>query len=80
VRRWLGKASEYSCTDCGQGAREWSYRGGSHREQTGEHNGYTITWSPLIDDYDPVCSRCHRVRDGGTFKLGNIPANKKLRE
>ena len=71
VHHIRGKASAHACTECGQPADEWSYRGGSEHELTGSREVwrqgvlYTkqSTWSPYIWDYDPMCTDCHRERD-----------------
>lgn len=44
-----GKASEFSCVDCGRQAREWSNIDHSYRR--------------ILDDYDPRCVKCHKIYD-----------------
>ncbi len=64
TQRVRGKATECSCTDCGQQASEWSYRGGSTREVVGPNSqGVVMAYSPDPDDYEPRCIPCHRVFD-----------------
>jgi hypothetical protein len=45
-----GKASEYTCVDCPEQAREWSFQG-----STG--------FSPDLDLYEPRCRPCHVAHD-----------------
>jgi hypothetical protein len=61
LARERGPASAFPCVDCGKQAQEWSYRGGFLDELTCPKRG--CTYSPLIEDYDPRCIRCHRLRD-----------------
>lgn len=64
VMRARGKASEFSCVDCGRRAHEWSYDGGSAAEIRGDDGaGHTLCWSPDESDYSPRCRPCHRRRD-----------------
>jgi len=44
-----GRASEYSCEDCGDNAIDWSIRKGT--------NGFDVY------DYDPRCRACHAKYD-----------------
>jgi hypothetical protein len=62
MRRVMGSASspEYSCTDCGGPAREWSYIGSAPDERTNERG---CAYSPDPTFYVPRCARCHRLHD-----------------
>lgn len=67
VKRYRGTASEHTCP-CGAPAQEWSYRGDSPHEQSGEvvlSNGKRkhLAWSPYVYDYDALCIPCHIARD-----------------
>lgn len=53
VRKELGRAADYPCADCGQSAREWTYR----------HGGGGMPYSTNLDDYEPRCMSCHRKLD-----------------
>ena len=50
IRRNLGKASEYTCTDCGGSALDWSQTHGTSGESD--------------DDFEPRCRSCHVIYDG----------------
>jgi hypothetical protein len=74
VHRTRGVASTHTCVACGAGADEWAYRGDSPHEIRGEHTkrgrqgqAHTVqtAWSPLVWDYDPMCTACHLVKDRG---------------
>lgn len=79
VRHWRGRATEHRCADCGAGAEDWSYRGGSRWEQAGDRTydvrGVRTTtprvWSRHVMDYEPLCRACHHARDGYGFEFGN---------
>lgn len=60
-----GRASAQSCVDCGEPAREWSYRGGSDDERVEDGCSYSLN----VDDYDPRCARCHKRYDDVVSKL-----------
>lgn len=63
VRR--GSATKHRCVDCGGRAREWSYSGRAANEQHERTaSGALIAYSTDITDYDPRCTRCHRIHDG----------------
>ena len=71
VKRWRGKATEYTCT-CGNQAEEWAYLTGSPFEITGPYTVFyadgrkyvtTVSWSPAIWDYTPLCKTCHVAMD-----------------
>ena len=63
VKALRGPASGHSCCDCGRPAGEWSYIGGSDREQVSRQNGHP--YSPAPDDYVARCVPCHRKYDYG---------------
>ena len=82
VAQWRGKASTHTCR-CGQPATEWAYRKGDTWEQTGEWHGYTVSYSLNIWAYDPLCYRCHKVRDHGeqpTYPHRRSPTHRMNRE
>ncbi len=45
-----GRADSYLCVDCGEEARQWSYKG-------------RVGFSPDVNDYEPRCVPCHRAYD-----------------
>lgn len=49
-----GKATDYPCVDCGQSAREWSYKNGGSRDRS---------FSADLGDYEPRCRSCHARLD-----------------
>jgi len=63
VKKLRGKASEYSCVDCGGPAEDWSYQGGSPREQLEQQRGCLLAFSSDPFDYDPRCKLCHKTYD-----------------
>lgn len=69
LKRLRGPASRWQCLECGAPAEQWAYRpGGPYERVTVEQNGkhqQRRTWSPRLDDYDPLCKQCHRARDHG---------------
>jgi hypothetical protein len=70
--RVRGKAKDHSCA-CGRQAAGWAMRkDGGHvgtvTYATIQHSrGYEleVPLSDSIEDYDPLCHRCHYERDGG---------------
>jgi hypothetical protein len=67
VERAKGSAKRNACEFCGGNAHHWSYKGNSPREIRGQHSPQKpveITWSPDPDDYQALCTSCHRVFDG----------------
>jgi len=59
-----GRASSYSCVDCGHPAMEWSYDHTDPREQTGAGlgaNGLAFSLDPV--HYSPRCLLCHKRFD-----------------
>ncbi|WP_141898688.1 hypothetical protein [Paramicrobacterium agarici] len=71
--RTRGKASSYSCVDCGRAAREWSYNGKDERALFEDFNGTAVAYSLDLNNYDPRCTSCHRKYDGA----GKRPRNSK---
>ena len=63
IRRRRGKASRFTCVDCGGPAEEWSYDHNDPEERTGMHGGHEVTFSRNPDCYSPRCVRCHRIYD-----------------
>lgn len=75
VRRVRGAASAWQCMDCDARAEQWAYRpDGPHARVTLEPSGGGKTqrrqWSPRPEDYDPLCRRCHGIRDRGEYGTG----------
>lgn len=58
VRVARGDASGYACIDCGGHARQWALTG---RRRHADAKGRP--YSTDIDDYSPMCIRCHRWHD-----------------
>lgn len=63
VRALWGKASQYPCIECGQGAAEWAYDGTDETERYGENAGVFSFYSLYPEFYMPMCHKCHRKRD-----------------
>jgi hypothetical protein len=63
VRRARGNASDYPCVECAAGAREWALMHETTERLTGECNGVVMEYSRNVDDYQPMCTRCHRRYD-----------------
>jgi hypothetical protein len=61
VKRLHGPARSHPCVDCGEQARDWSYRGGCPRELTCPDTG--CRYSPDPERYEPRCVPCHRRYD-----------------
>lgn len=64
VRRIRGRASNYSCVDCGGTAREWSLS--NETDLYGIEDKKTYPYSLNIEDYEPRCSKCHGIYDKST--------------
>lgn len=59
LRRSRGSAKSWSCIDCSNPARHWSY---NHNDPNGlVQQG--ISYSPNIDHYSPRCVPCHKRFD-----------------
>lgn len=60
LRAARGAASGYTCVDCGQPARHWSY---DHRDQNEQVTAEGLLFSSKIDHYEPRCGACHKRFD-----------------
>ena len=60
VRRIRGSARNYPCSACDEQAQEWAYNNSSPNEEIDSHGR---RYSRDANDYDPMCYRCHRLRD-----------------
>ena len=56
----LGDSTIRQCVDCGEQAREWSYKGNCPDEQT-DQAGRRYSVNPAM--YEPRCRACHRKYD-----------------
>lgn len=68
VRRLRGKASDYSCRDCGGRAHHWAYDHSDPEELsevilTGRGSLVEVPFSLDPGRYQPMCRRCHRNFD-----------------
>lgn len=63
VRRVRGKASEYTCVDCGGPAEDWSWVHGCPDAVEQNINGYTVTYCAHLDCFAPRDKKCHRRYD-----------------
>jgi hypothetical protein len=72
VKRWRGSAREQTCHfECGRQAEEWAYIHDSEAEVTevrtqisrGKSTTFVSRYSPIIDDYMPLCKPCHQEYD-----------------
>lgn len=60
-----GKASLLACVACGASAHHWSYNHADPNEKEGPmSNGRIVKYSVDLSFYEPLCARCHLVRDG----------------
>jgi hypothetical protein len=64
LHRSFGSASNRSCVDCGEQAREWSYRGGCPNELAGKSGRFVLAYTEDLSFYEPRCASCHRKFDG----------------
>lgn len=55
-----GPASGYACVVCGESAAHWAYSHQSPKELT-SREGWP--YSENVEDYEPLCMKCHRARD-----------------
>lgn len=60
IRRERGSAENYSCAACGKQAMEWAYSNSSPAEVVDARGR---RYSRNLDDYAPMCFRCHRLHD-----------------
>ena len=58
-----GKATGYTCVDCGNRAQEWSYDGGCPNELYVVLIKKPVAYSVDQSRYSPRCIKCHRGRD-----------------
>jgi hypothetical protein len=56
IRAAKGRAGEYDCVNCGRPARDWALRHDAEQTKTAR-NGRV--YSLNVDDYMPMCRRCH---------------------
>ena len=56
VERARGKAKDHTCLVCGQPAYDWALK-------TELHIFGSRSYSDNVDDYEPLCRSCHRMRD-----------------
>ncbi len=61
IARDRGKASGYSCVDCGVEAQHWSYMHTDPDELVSD-TGQPYSLDP--DHYEPRCASCHMIFDG----------------
>lgn len=54
--RAYGMARDRACIECGKPARDWAYQYSSADEQV---DAFGQRWSENLDDYAPMCRRCH---------------------
>ena len=63
-RRIRGKASTYPCSECGQPAKQWAFRGECSDMRMSDAGARgPLAYCPHVEHYDPLCVPCHRVRD-----------------
>lgn len=74
IRKWRGSASGYICVDCGENAYHWSYNHSSIFERTEVVDGFSVSFSPLVSDYDPRCVKCHKKFDLAVIRSKSIKA------
>ena len=60
LRVLRGPASRHACVRCGRPAAHWAYR---HRDARQRLDSPAGLWSTHLDDYDPLCVRCHKRAD-----------------
>lgn len=62
LSRERGKAAEYSCSRCGETARDWAYTNtAGDLEKVDEESGYRYAGS--TEFYEPLCRSCHKKLD-----------------
>src|SRR6478735_765157 len=64
VKRLWGSASQYTCVNCGEPARDWAYDHTDPTELLGEskRNG-AVLYSVWEEFYKPMCGPCHGAFD-----------------
>lgn len=60
LRRHRGPATQYRCAKCGASAQQWSYLRRTARVRVESPSG---PWSPLVEDYQAMCTPCHKRDD-----------------
>jgi hypothetical protein len=80
LRRERGKASDYTCIECGGQARDWAYDNCDPDELVGLVAGTKVGYSADLSRYYPMCHSCHLAMDrspDGRFrgKLGALKDN-----
>lgn len=63
-----GKASDYSCVECGNRADEWSYDGGCPNEILEIRAIDPLPYTTDQTKYSPRCIKCHRAMDGSSIR------------
>jgi len=67
VRRHKGPASAQLCVECGNPAEEWANISGEYHRD--------------LEDYQPMCRKCHRRRDrGGGSRYDSTTKSLRARE
>lgn len=61
LRSRRGKASDYTCVECGGKARDWAYDYKCPDEAVWVERN--LVYSHDVDRYEPLCTPCHRRRD-----------------
>jgi hypothetical protein len=56
-----GKASSHKCSECGKQAHQWSLQ--HDRVSVPYDDGKGHPYSLDVDDYEPMCTACHRTAD-----------------
>lgn len=74
LRRLLGKASCFSCVDCGKSAKHWSLTISDstvvfYESVTVGDTTSVLAFSRNLNDYDSRCASCHFLRDKPNAKL-----------
>ena len=59
VRKARGDAAEHRCIECGEQAAQWACQ----RNKETIDQSMQLPYSTEVDDYEPMCSSCHRVMD-----------------
>jgi hypothetical protein len=62
VRRTYGDPKHYPCV-CGEPAAQWAYIGGEDGRMTDTVGGTVLSYSLSLDDYIPLCVKCHIKHD-----------------
>lgn len=65
LRKMLGRAASYGCTDCHRQAEDWSY---DHTDSDERHDERGCPFSTDLSRYQPRCKSCHSIFDETAFK------------